>query len=91
MILTPTKILVILAVIAVFFGYRKLPDMGKSLGEALRNFRKSVVEPDTIDITPDAAKEDEQEEQAPELKAGNKGPKSAGRPKPNRTAATRRR
>lgn len=46
------QILVILAVFVVFFGYKKLPELGKGLGQALRNFKKSVNEDDEIDITP---------------------------------------
>jgi len=91
MILTPTKILVILAVVAVFFGYRKLPEMGKSLGAALRNFRKSVAEQDAIDITPEAEKEDGHKGQTPELKAEDKGQKRAARPRPSRAATARKR
>jgi sec-independent protein translocase protein TatA len=39
--------LIVIAVIAlVVFGPGKLPDMGKSLGEAIRGFKKAVEEPD---------------------------------------------
>lgn len=47
-----TEILVILAVFVVLFGYRKLPDLGKNLGRGLRNFKRSLNEPEEIDITP---------------------------------------
>lgn len=46
------EILVILAVFVVFFGYKKLPDLGKSLGRGLKNFKRSLNEPEEIDITP---------------------------------------
>lgn len=54
-----TEILVILAVFVVLFGYKKLPDLGKSLGRGLKNFKRSLNEPDEIDITP--KKENERE------------------------------
>ncbi len=37
-----TEILIILAVVLLLFGAKKLPEMGKSLGAALRGFKKSV-------------------------------------------------
>ncbi|SBW00699.1 Sec-independent protein translocase protein TatA [uncultured delta proteobacterium] len=48
------QILIIFAVFVIFFGYRKLPELGKGLGKALREFRKSVGGEDEIDITPKA-------------------------------------
>lgn len=36
------EILVILLVILVLFGGKKLPDLAKGLGEGIRNFKKSV-------------------------------------------------
>ncbi len=63
MTLSIGKILLVLAVVAVIFGYRKLPEIGKSLGESLRNFKKGVSEPEEIDITP--AAEEKPLEQGP--------------------------
>lgn len=40
--LGPGEILVILIVALLVFGPRKLPDLGKSLGGALREFRRST-------------------------------------------------
>lgn len=39
--------MIVIAVIAlVVFGPGKLPEMGKSLGEAIRGFKKAVDEPE---------------------------------------------
>ncbi len=38
----PTELLIILLIVIVLFGARKLGDLGKSLGEGIRNFKKSV-------------------------------------------------
>jgi sec-independent protein translocase protein TatA len=38
------KVLLILAVILFVFGGRRLPELGKSLGLGLANFRKSLNE-----------------------------------------------
>jgi len=40
------ELLVILALVLVLFGPGKLPDIGKSLGEALRGFKKAMNEKD---------------------------------------------
>jgi len=45
------ELLVILLIVLVLFG-RKLPELGEGLGKGIRNFRKSVREPDEIDVTP---------------------------------------
>lgn len=46
------ELLVILLVVLVIFGARKLPEIGVGLGRAIRNFRQAASEPDEIDITP---------------------------------------
>ena len=40
------ELLVILVLVLVLFGPGKLPDIGKSLGEALRGFKKTMNETD---------------------------------------------
>ncbi|MDR0826529.1 MAG: twin-arginine translocase TatA/TatE family subunit [Desulfovibrio sp.] len=46
------EILLILVVVLVLFGAKKLPEIGSGLGRAIKNFRKASSEPDEIDITP---------------------------------------
>jgi sec-independent protein translocase protein TatA len=42
-----TPELLVIAVVALFlFGAKKLPELGKSLGEALRGFNKASNEPE---------------------------------------------
>lgn len=45
------ELLIILLLVVLLFG-RKLPDLGEGLGKGIRNFRKSMREPDEIDVTP---------------------------------------
>ncbi len=47
----PNQILLILLIVVVIFGAKKLPEIGGGLGKAIRNFRKASSEPDEIDIT----------------------------------------
>jgi sec-independent protein translocase protein TatA len=47
-----TELLVILAVVLLIFGGRKLPEVGAALGKGIRNFRKALQGRDEIDVTP---------------------------------------
>ena len=37
-----TEILIVLVIIAVLFGAKRLPELGRSLGEGIREFKKST-------------------------------------------------
>ncbi len=50
------EILIILVVVLVLFGSKKLPEIGSGFGRAIKNFKKATTEPDEIDITPTAKK-----------------------------------
>jgi sec-independent protein translocase protein TatA len=52
------ELLVILVIVIVIFGAKKLPDLGKSLGEGIRNFKGSINKDknDSDDKTPPASK-----------------------------------
>ncbi len=45
----PTELLLILLIVIIIFGARKLPDLGKSLGDGIRNFKKSMSTKDDDD------------------------------------------
>ncbi|MDR3320622.1 MAG: twin-arginine translocase TatA/TatE family subunit [Desulfovibrio sp.] len=51
------ELLLILVVALLFFGAKKLPEIGGGLGRAIRNFRRAATEPDEIDITPKESKD----------------------------------
>jgi sec-independent protein translocase protein TatA len=44
--LRPPEILLILLVLILLFGAKRLPDTAKSLGQSLKIFKKSVRDPD---------------------------------------------
>jgi sec-independent protein translocase protein TatA len=48
-----TELAIILVIVVVLFGAKKLPEIGKGVGEAIRNFKKSTSEPPEIDVTPE--------------------------------------
>lgn len=60
------ELIIILVIILVIFGAGKLPEIGRGIGEAIRNFRKSSTEPQEIDVTP--KKEEKSEEKKSEEK-----------------------
>jgi sec-independent protein translocase protein TatA len=43
-------LILVLVIVLVFFGPSRLPGLGKSLGEAIRGFKKGI-EGDEIDVT----------------------------------------
>lgn len=47
------ELIIILIIIIVLFGATRLPQIGSGIGQAIRNFKKSVREGDEIDVTPD--------------------------------------
>jgi sec-independent protein translocase protein TatA len=38
----PTELLLILAIVLVFFGGRRIPEIARGLGEGIRNFKESM-------------------------------------------------
>jgi sec-independent protein translocase protein TatA len=40
--LGPTELLLILAIVVVVFGGKKIPELGESLGKGIRNFKRSM-------------------------------------------------
>ncbi|MBU1230760.1 MAG: twin-arginine translocase TatA/TatE family subunit [Proteobacteria bacterium] len=47
-----TGVLILIIVVLIFTGKNKLPELGEGLGRTVRNFRRSMSEPDEVDITP---------------------------------------
>lgn len=39
-----TELLVVLAIVVLFFGGKKLPQLGSALGESIKNFKKGMKE-----------------------------------------------
>ncbi len=44
-----TELMIILVIVVVMFGASKLPEIGRGVGEAITNFKKSTSEPSGID------------------------------------------
>ena len=46
------ELMVILVIVVVLFGARRLPEIGSGLGNAIKNFRSGLSGKDEIDVTP---------------------------------------
>ncbi len=57
-----TELLVILGIVVVIFGARRLPELGSGLGKAIKNFKSGVSGKDEIDVTPGSGSTSNQEE-----------------------------
>jgi sec-independent protein translocase protein TatA len=61
------ELIIILVIIVVLFGATRLPQIGSGIGQAIKNFKKSVNEPEEIDVTPkkdkDTSKETKKEKE----------------------------
>jgi sec-independent protein translocase protein TatA len=56
------ELIIILVITVVLFGATKLPQIGSGIGQAIKNFKKSVREGDEIDVTPDKESKDAKKE-----------------------------
>jgi sec-independent protein translocase protein TatA len=45
------ELLLILIIVLIIFGAGKIPQLGEGLGKAIKGFKKSVNEPDPVDVT----------------------------------------
>jgi len=46
------ELLLILFIVLIIFGAGKIPQLGEGLGKAIKGFKKSIHEPDAMDVTP---------------------------------------
>jgi sec-independent protein translocase protein TatA len=46
------ELLIILVIVVVIFGATRLPQIGKGLGEGIRNFRSATKQPPELEGTP---------------------------------------
>ena len=56
--------LIILFVVVLLFGVKRLPELGSGLGQAIKNFKTSYKESQSIDITPEGSKKPESDSSA---------------------------
>ena len=44
----PTHLLLILGIALILFGPKKLPELGKGIGESIRGFKSAMKEPENL-------------------------------------------
>jgi sec-independent protein translocase protein TatA len=54
--LGPMELAIILAIVVVLFGARRLPELGSGVGKAIKNFKAGISGDDEIDVTPEKEK-----------------------------------
>ena len=54
----PLEIVIILVIVLLIFGPKRLPDLGRSLGRGMREFKDSVTGKDSDDEPPRLAQTD---------------------------------
>ena len=64
-----TELVIILGIVLLIFGGRKLPELSRGLGLSIRNFKKGLHDPEAIDITPKKNEETLQEKDPPKPRA----------------------
>lgn len=57
------ELLIILVIVLVIFGAKKLPEIGGGIGKAISNFKKATNEPDEIDVTPKSEEKKEEKKE----------------------------
>jgi len=50
---SPVEIIIILVIVLIIFGPKRLPDLGRSLGRGMREFKDSVTGKDKDDELPE--------------------------------------
>jgi len=53
------ELLIILVIVLILFGANRLPELAKSLGSSVKEFKKGVTEAEKSDATAAAKKDDE--------------------------------
>ena len=50
----PLEIVIVLMIVLIIFGPKRLPDLGRSLGRGMREFKDSVTGRDKDELPPEA-------------------------------------
>ncbi len=60
--LGPLELGIILTIVVVLFGAKRLPELGSGIGKAIKNFKTGLSGKDEIDVTPEKERVEEGEE-----------------------------
>ncbi len=62
------ELIIVLIIVVILFGASRLPELGRGIGQAIKNFKKATSEPDEIDVTPKKPVEESTKEAKDETK-----------------------
>ena len=63
--LGPMELGIILVIVIILFGARRLPEIGSGVGKAIKNFKAGISGDDEVDITPEKEQVAEGDKQDP--------------------------
>ncbi len=58
------ELLIILAIVIILFGAKKIPDLAKGLGKGIKDFKKAVKEDDEDEVSVKSEKIEEKEKES---------------------------
>jgi sec-independent protein translocase protein TatA len=73
--LGPMELAIILAIVVILFGARRLPEIGSGVGKAIKNF-KAGISGNEIDVTPGPSANDSESPSGQNEKVSNGKPES---------------
>ncbi len=62
------ELLIVLAIVVLLFGAKKIPDLAKGMGKGIKDFKKAIKEDDEEEVKEIAKKEEPKVEAAAEEK-----------------------
>jgi sec-independent protein translocase protein TatA len=83
---TPIEIIIVLIIVLIIFGPKRLPDLGRSLGRGMREFKDSVTGKDKDEL-PEAEADDRPQPTATSADEQKPTATTAGEQKPTATTA----
>ncbi len=57
------ELIIILIIVILIFGAGRISEIGGAIGKGIKGFKKSMNEPDEIDVTPPLKEEKEQKKE----------------------------
>ena len=74
----PQEILIVLVIALVVLGPKKLPEMARSLGKGVKEFKEGINDDDTVDVTADEEEEEPVSSRVHELPPADLPPAAGG-------------
>jgi sec-independent protein translocase protein TatA len=59
------ELIIILVIVILIFGAGRISEIGGAIGKGIKGFKKSINEPDEIDVTPPSKNENEPKKEEP--------------------------